>query len=404
METPALVLDPTDPEFRNNRYPTYGRLRDEAPVLSLELNGVEGHLVTRYADVDGVMRDERARVRPASGELPAHVGNGPAADFYRYTLPCIDPPDHTRLRKLMAPALAPRVVSNMASWITEIIDRRIDELAGAEEIDFVKDFAMVVPAQIACRFMHVPDADAEEVVRNQPALTPVLSLGEITPEQLAAADQASQFYFDYLGGLIDDLRGSLPEDDVVGAMLAAQDDGDRMSRMELIVSVIDLFIASYHTTMVSLTAAVHTFLTHPDQLALLRSEPSLAANAWEETLRYDAPVHMTWRELIEPMEVAGEEIDGHVILALAAANRDERQFPLPDAFDIRRKAKRHMAFAAGGHYCLGAPLSRLEGEIFLQHFFDRFPDVELAGGDPSYFPDFSFPFIEELPLRLGSTA
>ncbi len=402
----ALAFDPADAGFQADRYPTYRRLRDEAPALKTELNGRPCRIVTRYADVDAVLRDERARVQPSPGEVPAHVGTGPASDFYRYSLPCIDAPDHTRLRRLMTPAFTPRTVAKMRGWIEEIVQRRLDELTGAGEIEFVHDFAAVVPAQIACRLIHAPEADAKELLSRQPALNAVLSQGDVSAEALAAADAAAQYYFDYFGEIIDALRGKLPDDDVVGAMLAAEEDGDRLSRIELVTALIGLLIASYHTTMVSFTSAVHSLLTHPDQLALLRADAQTAAGAWEESLRYDAPIHFIWRDLVAPMEIAGDRVEAgeHLVLGLAAANRDERRFPDPDRFDIRRDDRRHMAFAAGSHYCLGTPLSRLEGAVFLPRFFARFPGVALTGEPLTRYPDLTFTFIERLPLRLGPAA
>lgn len=156
----------------------------------------------------------------------------------------------------------------------------------------------------------------------------------------------------------------------------------------------------------SLTSAVRSLLHNPEQSAALRAEPGLAANAWTETPRFDAPVHFVWRDLAAPVQVAGERLDAgtHVVLGLAAANPDERRFPAADRLDISRTDHRHMASAAGAHYCPGAPLSRWEGEIFLTRFFARFPDTEVAADEPVRSHDLTFASIEALPLRLGRAA
>lgn len=406
-----MQFDPTDPGFLRDRYPVYQRLRDEVPTLPVVIDGLDCRVVTRYADVDAILRDDRARVRPVSGDLPGRVGTGPAADFYRYSLPLIDPPDHARLRRLIMPAFGPRAVATMRGWITEIIDDCLDTLADLgpdTEFDFVELAAADVPARIACRLIHAPESDAELLLSRQQDLNAVLSQGVITAEALARADDAAKFYYDYFGDVIEGLRGTLPDGDVVGTLLTITDGGDRLGRIELITMLIGLLIASYHTTRVALTTAMSAYLARPEQVAALVADPTRAAGGWEEALRYDAPIHFIHRDLHAPMTVAGEQLDAgtHVLLGLAAANRDGRRFPDPDRFDPSRSDRRHMAFAAGGHYCPGAPLSRLEGEIFLSRFFARFPNARPARphDEPSRHADLTFPFLLTLPMTIGVSA
>ncbi|MFD5389615.1 cytochrome P450 [Streptomyces sp. NPDC056669] len=278
-----VIFDPADPGFLRDRYSTHRRLREEAPVLWTSLNGRRCGVVTQYADVDAVLREKRARVQHEPGAVPAHIGAGPAAEFYRNSLPCLDPPDHTRLRGLIMPAFTPRRVQGMCGWIAEIVD-----------------------------------------------------------------------------DILDSLRGRLPSDDVVGALLAGAEGGDRLSRTELVTTLIGLLVAGYHTTRVSLTSAIHSLLRNPGQSAALRAEPGLAANAWIETLRFDAPVHFVWRDL---------------------PGRGRRRTP----------RRRHA-------------LSRWEGEVFLTRLFARFPDAEVAADEPVRSHDLTFASIEALPLRLGRAA
>ncbi|WP_037370906.1 cytochrome P450 [Amycolatopsis orientalis] len=402
--TRAAIFDPTDPAFLRDRYPVYRRLRDEAPVLRTELGGRPCVILTRYADVDRLLRDERARVRSDEG-VPEHLGTGPAAAFYRNSLPCLDPPEHTRLRKLIAPAFTPRTVHAMRSWLTELVDAQLAELAGRGEVDFVADVAAVLPARIACRLLHAPDSDAGELLRHVPALNAVLGQGGLTPEARTAADEAARFYFDYFTDVVGTLRGTLPEDDLVGALVAAADSDGGLGHAAVVTALTGLLMASYHTTRVALAAAVFALLEHPGQLAALRADPGLATNAWDETLRYDAPIHFLWRDLAIPLTFAGERLEAgtHVVLGLAAANRDERRFADPDRFDLARADRRHLAFAAGAHYCPGAPLSRLEGEIFLPRFFARFPDAQVTR-QPERQLDLTFAELRSLHLDLGRAA
>jgi cytochrome P450 len=406
----AVRFDPADPAFLAERYDTYRRLRDLSPVAPATINGQPSSVLTRYDDVAAAFKDARCRVQPTDADVPAHVGTGPAAEFYRLSLPCMDPPQHTRLRKLATPAFAPKAVAAMRGWIEECVRGGLIRLAeqGANDgaADFVADFAARVPAEIACRLVHAPVADAAMLLGRQPALNPVLSQGEITPQALAEADDAAQFYFDYLGDVVDTLAGKLPEDDPVGALMAAREAGDKLSRAELIATLIGFLIASHHTTMVSFTNAVHALLTHPDQLALLAADPDLAPSAWEEALRYQAPVHFVWRYATVPVEFSGQAVEAgsHILLGIASANRDERRFTDADRFDIRRLANRHLSFVAGGHFCLGAPLSRLEGDVFLRLLPAMLPFLALAQGEVAYFPDLSFRFIPQLAVTPGALA
>lgn len=403
--TPDLVrLDATDPEFTSDRFGTFRSLRERHPVARTVVNGQPSWLITRYSEVESVLKDPSCTVQPKPGEIPSYVGTGPASEFYKFSLPNIDPPTHTRLRKLAAPAFAPRSIKTMKEWVEEIIVSGLDRLIGFDgEFDFVHEYATRVPAMIACRLLHAPMSDAETVLQKMPALNPVLSQSDITAEQLAAADEAAQFYIDYIGDLVDTLRGKLGDDDAVGALINAESDGDRLSRTELVITLVGFFIASYHTTMVAMTNAVHALLKHPDQYARLANDPSLAASAWEESLRYDSPVHFIWRHAGPDLSLNGIRIPqgDHLMLGLASANRDPDRFEQPDTFDIGRPENKHLAFTAGGHFCLGAPLSRLEGEIFLRELPQRLPGLELREQQINRLPDLTFPVIGRLTVAAG---
>jgi cytochrome P450 len=398
--SPTEYLDLGDPTFHTDRFAVYRQLRDHDPVARTGPDGAR-IVLSRYADVERIFKDPLMRVQPAAGRFPDNIGTGAGATFHQLSLPDLDAPTHTRLRKLAVQAFAPRTMATMRSWVEEIIAGNIEALGAADgEVDFVETFAQRVPAEIACRLLHAPASDAGTVLRRMPALNPLLSHGPITPEQLAAGDETAEFYFDYLGRIVDSLRGRLGPEDPVGALMRAEEAGGRLSRDELIVTLVGFFIASYHTTMTAMTNAVHALLRHPGQMRLLAAEPDLAPAAWEEVLRWQSPVHFITRYAGYEFELHGETIaEGtQLLLGIASANRDERRFADPDAFDIRRTGNRHLAFTAGGHYCLGAPLSRLEGEILLRLLPRRLPAMTLTVPDPPWSDDLVFRWMTALTV------
>ncbi|MFE3229229.1 cytochrome P450 [Nocardia sp. NPDC059228] len=401
--THNTTFDPTGAAFTADRFTVYRALRDENPVARTVINDEETYVLTRYADVSRTFKTPRARVQPVAGEFPKKIGDGPASQFYRFSLPELDPPTHTRLRKLASSAFSTRAVASMRGWVEQIITAGIDRLAETDtDYDFVAEFATRVPAEIACRLLHAPMADAHTVLEQMPALNGVLGHGEISAETLAAADKSAQFYIDYIGDIVDTLRGTLSSDDAVGALLEAEEDGSKLTRTELIITLVGFFVASYHTTMVAMTNAVYALASHRDQLGKLATNPELAPKTWEEVLRYLSPVHFVQRYAGEDMDFSGHTVpaDAQMLLAISAANRDDRFFADPDRFDIERDNSRQLAFAAGGHFCLGAPLSRIEGGIFLRQLGQRLPDIRLAH-EPEWGTNFTFPSIGSLLVHNG---
>ncbi|MCX5345377.1 cytochrome P450 [Streptomyces atratus] len=318
-----------DPTFHTDRFPRYRALRDHHPVARTEPDGAMV-VLSRYADVARIFKDPLMRVQARAGEFPADIGSGAGATFHKLSLPDMDPPAHTRLRKLAVHAFAPKTMAGMRPWVERIITEHIDALAATRgEVDFAETFGKLVPAEIACQLLHATDADT--VLERMPALNPLLSHGPITPDQLAEADRAAQFYFGYIGDIVDTMRGRLGPEDPVGALMLAAESGDRFSRDELIVMLVGFFIASYHTTMTAMTNAVYALLRHPGELRLLAAEPDLAPAAWEEVLRWQSPVHFITRYAGYDVELHGETVpEGtQLLLGIASANRDERRFPHP---------------------------------------------------------------------------
>ncbi|CUJ88245.1 cytochrome P450 [Achromobacter xylosoxidans] len=398
LDTPDLK----SADFLADRYPTYRRLQKDFPLFDIEINGESCKVLTRYRDVDEVLRNPLATVQQVPGEFPERIGKGAASRFYRESLPNIDAPDHTRIRRIVTPAFNPKTVANMRGWVEKVIVDHLDRLAGAGEIDFVSAFADPVPAEIACRLLHVPVSDAAELFARQHGLNAVLSVADITPERLAEADASAAFYYEYMDDVLDALKGKLPEDDFVGALMAAEDADNGLTRSELVTTLIGFLVASYHTTKVAMSNAVLAFLNHDDERARLVAQPDLARTAWEESLRYDAPVHFVHRYASEAFVVGGSEVKKgqRLLLGLHAASRDEARFPHADRFVIDRSDNRHLAFAGGGHFCLGSQLSRLEGDVLLRTIFQRFPRMRLTETRLDRVPDLTFPMLLRMTVDL----
>jgi cytochrome P450 len=393
-------LNLSDPTFLTDRRKNYRTLRTTTPVAVSELNGEEVVVLTRYRDVDALLRDPRARVQPAAGEFPSHLGNGPASLFYRLSLPSMDAPDHMRLRKVLTPALGPPAVARMEKWVAEIIERRLDEVGDKSVIDAVEQFGNTIPADVPCRLLHIPPEDAELLVSRVDELNAVFSQSDMGVEALARTDDAGRFFFGYFEELIERHQG-LPEEDFLGALIKAEERG-QMNREELTTALIDVFMGSYHTTKVSLTNAINALALYPEQRAALIADPFLAARAWEEVLRFDTPIHFRHRYVSEPLTIHDHPIQPRVrvLLGLASANWDETIFENPDVFDISRPPNRHFAFGGGGHFCLGAQLSRLEGRLFLPMFLSRFPDFRLVDLPHPRYNDLTFVFAKRLTIEL----
>lgn len=391
------IPDLTSTAFMADRHPTYRLLQDEHPHFRTTINGEQCIVLTRYADVDEMLRNPQATVQPEPGKFPERIGDGNAARFYKESMPNIDPPDHTRIRRMVTPAFNPQTVAKMRAWVEEVIDRHLDALRDHEEVDFVAAFADPVPAEIACRLLHVPVADGATLFERQNALGAVLSVESLTPERLAGANEAADFYYGYMNDVLDTLKGKLPADDFVGALMAIEAQGG-LSRSELITTLIGFLVASYHTTKVAITNAVLAFLRHPVQREKLVAQPDLARTAWEEVLRFDGPIHFIHRYAAEGLTVGGAPLPAGVrlLLGLHAASRDERRFAQADRFLIDRQDNRHLAFAGGAHFCLGSQLSRLEGDVLLRRIFQRFPKMAQRDVPLAFFPDLTFP----APLRL----
>jgi cytochrome P450 len=391
---PALAAL-ADPAVLPDPYPVLAGLREASPFAE-----ADGALVVagRHEDCSAILRDPRSSSERNNSLLtPPEVRAQRAPSFLS-----LDPPDHTRLRRLVSKAFTPRAIARLEPRIRELSDELLtaaaakgdragDGASGAGQLEVVSQLAYPLPVRIISELLGVPPGDHARFAGWSASLAhslqPQFVAGDRAPA-VAAAQQARLEFADYFRELIA-ARRARPRDDLLSELIRAEDEGQRLSEPELIATCVLLLVAGHETTVGLISNAILALLRHPEQLAALRADPGLAAGAVEETLRYDAPVQFTGRVARGGMRVGPVSApDGAVLLLLlAATGRDPEVFADPDSFDIRRGAGNHLAFAAGPHFCLGAPLARLEATIALQAFATRVAGPELDPAGLAYKPN-----------------
>jgi cytochrome P450 len=376
LADPAVLADP---------YPVLAGLREASPFAEA---GGALVVVGRHEDCSRILRDPRASSeRNRSLLVPPQVRAQRAPSFLS-----LDPPDHTRLRRLVSKAFAPRVIAALAPRIRELSDDLLDDAGsgGARQLEVVSQLAYPLPVRIISELLGVPAEDHSRFAGWSASLAHALQpqFVSVDASVAASAQQARLEFASYFRELIA-IRRARPAGDLLSELISAEDVGHRLTEAELIATCVLLLVAGHETTVSLISNAILALLRHPDQLAALRTDPDLAAGAVEETLRYDAPVQFTGRVARGGMQVGPVSApDGAVLmLLLAATGRDPDVFARPDRFDIRRSGGSHLAFAAGPHFCLGAPLARLEATIALQAFTARVADPQLDPARLAYKPN-----------------
>jgi cytochrome P450 len=393
LADPAVLPDP---------YPVLAALREASPFAE-----AGGALVVagRYEDCSAILRDPRASSERNRSLLAPQQRQRRPPSFLS-----LDPPDHTRLRRLVSKAFAPRVIARLEPRIRELSDELLTAAGvagdgGSGQIEIVGQLAYPLPVRIISELLGVPPGDHARFAGWSASLAHSLQPRFLADDGStdAAAQQASLEFGDYFRQLIA-ARRARPADDLLSELIRAEDDGQRLSEQELIATCVLLLVAGHETTVSLISNAILALLRHPDQLAALRADPDLAAGAVEETLRYDAPVQFTGRVARGGMQVGGITApDGAVLLLLlAATGRDPEVFADPDRFDIGRRAAGHLAFAAGPHFCLGAPLARLEATTAVQAFATRVTAPELDPAGLAYKPNLNLRGPGSLPVGFAS--
>lgn len=387
-------------EFATDPYPAYAWLREHSPVHRTRLpSGVEAWLVTRYADARQALADQRLSKNPAHHAEPAHakgktgIPGERKAELMTHLLN-IDPPDHTRLRRLVSKAFTPRRVAEFAPRVQELTDRLIDDIFekqhGAEkgEADLIHEFAFPLPIYAICDMLGVPPEDQDDFRDWAGMMLRHFKPGHGGGPRGGVARSVKKMR-GYLAELIHRKREE-PGDDLISGLIKASDHGEHLTENEAAAMAFILLFAGFETTVNLIGNGVYALLRHPEQrerlqASLAAGDSGLLATGVEELLRYDGPVELaTWRFATEPLTVGGQRIAAGdpVLVVLAAADRDPARFDAPDTLDLSRTDNQHLGYGHGIHYCLGAPLARLEGQTALATLLRRMPDLRLAG-DPA---------------------
>ena len=399
--THDIAFDTKDPDFVRDPYLRYAELR-ESDVLHRTRDGL--WVLTRHADVSAALRDARLSSHPRHVERDARAGaaSGLIGNLGIELMLIADPPEHTRLRRLTSKAFTPRAIEALRPRVAELFDALLDDAAGHGEVDLMAALAQPLPVLVICDLLGVPGADHERFKPWSAAIARVID-ADVDESALADAAPAVIGFVEYFRELIEERRTE-PRDDVLSALVAAEAEGDRLSMQELFAMVVLLFIAGHETTTNLIGNGILALLRNRDQLDALTADPSLAAAATDELLRYDAPVQITMRTATEALDVNGISLrkgEG-VVCGLAAANRDPRHIDDPDELRLARGAPSHLAFGAGMHHCLGAPLARLEGQVVFQRLAARFPNAELVVDQPTYRDNFVLRGLASLPVSLDA--
>ncbi len=363
-------------------FPVFARVRQLGPVHAVTL--ADGHgawLVVRHEEARAALNDPRLSkdMHAALATGSSVVAEGlPGPAFARHVL-TVDPPDHTRLRRLLSAAFSPRRVETLRARVQIISDDLLDDIARQgpdSRIDLVATFAFPLPFTVICELLGVPQSDRAALGEGFGKMLVPTS----NPDEYAAAKEASDSVVAMLRALVETKRID-PGDDLVSDLISARDGEERLDTQELLSTIFQLIVAGHDTTASLIGNSLVALFRNPAQLAELRADPTKIPKAVEEFLRYDAPVpHSTFRYTTEPLTLGGVAIPAgeQVIICLAAANRDTERYADPETLDVERNGARHLAFGHGIHHCLGAPLARMEGQLALGSLIRRFPELALA--------------------------
>jgi len=393
-----MDFDPRSPAFRADPYPFYDMLRSFAPVFFWKPWGL--WFLSAYEDCAALLRDDRL----GHGQMAAGFAPPQQAALWKMQsnwLLTMNPPDHTRLRGLVQKAFTPRRVAQLRETIQRLTDELLDRVEDKGHMEVVADLAYPLPVAVICAMLGVPAADQARFHGWSAAIVRSLDLTEdeavYNRASVAAAEMTA--YFDDL--LVD--RRARPQSDILSALVAAEEAGDRLTKDELFGTCSLLLVAGHETTVNLIGNGTLALLRHPDQWRRLCEERGLAANAVEELLRYDSPVQLTSRAALRDVTYKGRTLPRGAFVAflLGAANRDPAQFADPWRLDLGRANPRHLAFGGGIHYCLGAPLARLEGEIAFGTLARRLPNLTLAGPEPTYRDNMTLRGLERLEVGIS---
>jgi cytochrome P450 len=394
---------PDDIGFVANPYPVYARLRADHPVLYDD--ATDHWLVSRYVDVNALLRDRRfgrTYLHLATHEEMGHPPDPPQLDPFWHLIRSgildMEPPDHTRVRRLVSKAFTPRTVEALKPSVQAIVNRLVDAVRGTGEFDLIANVAEPLPVEIIAEMLGVPEADRHHL---RPWSAEICLLYELnpTPDYERRAVAASVEFTDYLRKLSLERRRT-PQDDLISRLAMVLDEGDRLTEDELIGTCVLLLNAGHEATVNATGNGWWALFRNPDQLERLRADHSLIPRAVEELLRFDTPLQMFERWVLEDVEILGQRIPrgSELGLLFGSANHDPEVFAEPSRLDVGRDPNPHVTFGAGIHFCLGAPLARVELETSFRTILENIPRLELVE-EPRWKPGYIIRGLESLLVR-----
>ncbi len=384
----GVDFNPLSSELRADPLPQYEKLRSKDPVHRMRL--IDGWILTRYEDIDMVLRDHRR-----FGNLGRDYGYLPYISMLD-----LDPPEHTKVRGLVVHGFTPRAVNSLEPRITKTVNELLDEIVNKPRFDLIHDIAFPLPIIVIAELLGVPPEDRDQF-REWSDVAALVVDPLLDSQQIQDVRQTIEELFDYLETIAED-RQRHPQDDLVTALVNAEEDGERLSREDLLINLVLVLVAGNETTRNLIGNGTLALMKNPEQLQRLRDDPSLLDSAIDEMLRYDSPVQLDSRIAREPVEIGGKRIepDQRILCALGAANHDPEVFPEPERFDVGRAPRNHLSFGRGIHYCLGAPLAKLEARVAFAGLLSRFETLRLVAA-PQYRDQITLRGLEDLWLETG---
>ncbi|WP_329300866.1 cytochrome P450 [Streptomyces sp. NBC_00659] len=403
LET-SQAFDPWDPAFLADPYPAYEELRARGRVHYYE--PTNQWLVPHHADVSALLRDRRlgrtyqhrfthedfGRTAPPPEQEPFHVLND-------HGMLDLEPPDHTRIRRLVSKAFTPRTVERLKPYVEGLAGELVDRLVEAGGGDLLTDVAEPLPVSVIAEMLGVPESERAPL---RPWSADICGMYELNPSEEVArkAVRASVEFTEYLRGLIE-ARRKEPGDDLISGLIAAHDEGDRLTEQEMISTCVLLLNAGHEATVNSTVTGWWTLFRHPGQLEALRADHSLIPTAVEELMRYDTPLQLFERWVLDDIEIDGTTVPrgAEIAMLFGSANRDAEVFADPETLDLSRSENPHISFSAGIHYCIGAPLARLELAASMSALLTKAPGLRLTQ-EPVRKPNFVIRGLESLPVEV----
>jgi cytochrome P450 len=394
----GVTYNPLSPRVYNNPYPTYATLRAKDPVHWSPL--MDSWVLSRYADVDAILRDHkrfsndaRNRKRTRVRQIQTVVAGGDPSMLF------LDPPDHTRLRALVSKAFTPQAIEALKPRIYTIVAELLAQIEQPTAFDLIETIAYPLPVIVMAELLGVPPQDRAQFKmwsnRRARALEPTIKSHEVQ-DAIRAGNELDAYFQDVINA-----RRKEPRHDLISSLVEAEEAGDRLTQRELLVMLRLLLVAGNETTTNLIGNGMLALLQHPEQLQLLRDTPGLMPSAVEELLRYDTPVQVDGRTVLEDVEIGGRQVrkGQSVTVLIGAANHDPEVFTSPEHLDVTRKEASNISFGRGIHHCLGAPLARLEARIAFEALLERFIDIRLGTNRPSFKDNIVLRGLKTLPLR-----